>query len=66
MKLKKLKKKLEKMSQEAWDKMGYPGTPGWEKRATDNEKHYAGRYRALEDVLDLLNKNKKEILCRIY
>jgi hypothetical protein len=54
MKLKKLKKKLNKMADEAWNKMGYPATPGWEKRATDDEKHYAGRYRALEDVLDLL------------
>ncbi len=56
MKLKKLKKKLEKMSQEAWDKMGYPGTPGCEKRATNDEKHHAGRYCAFEDVLEILKK----------
>lgn len=47
------------MADEAWDKMGYPATPGWDERATDDEKHYAGRYRALEDVLDLLKETKQ-------
>ncbi len=56
---KKQLKKINKMAQEAWDKMGYPSTPGWEKHATDDEKHYAGRYRALEDVLDFLEKVNK-------
>ncbi len=56
---KRLKKKINKMMEEAWDKMGYPATPGWEERATEHEKHYAGRYRALEDVLDLLEETKK-------
>ena len=56
---KRFKKKLNEMAQEAWDKMGYPGTPGWDKRATDDERHYAGRYRALEDVLDLLKSKQK-------
>lgn len=56
MKLKQLKKEVNKMADEAWEKMGYPATPGWAKRATDDEKHYVGRYRALEDVLALLEK----------
>jgi hypothetical protein len=53
---KQFKDEINKMANEAWEKMGYPGTPGWDARATDDEKHYCGRYRALEDVLDLLEK----------
>lgn len=58
MKLKKFRKKLIKWSHEAWDKMGYTGNENYEQTATPGELHYAGRYRALEDVLDLLERKK--------
>jgi hypothetical protein len=58
MKLKKLKKKLKKWSREAWDRMGDTGDEGYEQRATPDQLHYAGRYRALEDVMDFLERKK--------
>ncbi len=53
---KQFKDEINEMASEAWEKMGYPATPGWAGRATDDEKHHCGRYRALEDVLALLEK----------
>jgi hypothetical protein len=38
--------------------MGDTGDEGYEQRATPDQLHYAGRYRALEDVMDFLERKK--------
>ena len=58
MELENLKKKLEEWSLEAWDKMGDTGNEDYEQIATPKQRHYAGRYRALEDVIDFLERKK--------
>ena len=56
MNLKQFKKEIEILEQEAWDKMGFPGNDNYMEKATPDELHYFGRFRALEDVLDLLER----------
>lgn len=52
-----LEQRIKEMMEEAWTKMGFPGDEDYNKRATKQEVYYAGRYRALEDILDYIEEN---------
>ena len=55
---KQFKKKIKKMAKKAWKNMGHPGNDNYFEKATREQLHYSGRFRALEDVLDILEEVK--------
>lgn len=44
------------MIEEAWEKMGFPGDENWP--ITEEERFYSGRFRALEDIINLMEELK--------
>lgn len=52
--------KLQKLKEEAWNKMGDTGAKDYWEKATEDEIWWFGRFSILEDLEDLITYSKRE------